>query len=142
MDSDVLAIQRYYPRIYMACHTEHVRAVSSPAQLSARDATLLNHLSDTDFTYPKQLAAHLNVTQATLSEALAKLEELGYVTSRVDPDDERRRQLRLTKEGLAAVSSSSVLEYEKVKRLLAKLTDMEKQKAIEGMRIIAEAAGR
>lgn len=142
MNQDVLAIQIYYPRIYMACHTEHVRAASSPSQLSARDATILTHLTDTDFTYPKQLAAHLNVTQATLSEAASKLEALGYLTSRVDPEDQRRRQLRLTESGLNAISNSSVLAYEKVESLLAKLSESEKQRAIDGMRLLSDAAIR
>jgi DNA-binding MarR family transcriptional regulator len=142
MDKDVLEIQRLYPRIYVACHTEHDQGAASESGLSWKDSSLLAHLTADGFTSPSKLAAHLNVTRATLSEALSRLEALGYLTSRMNPDDERKRILRLTEKGARAVSRSSVLDYDKLKRAMDKLSSKEKARVLDGMGILARAAGR
>jgi len=131
-----------YPRIYIACHADHVRAASSEGILSARDATILAHLQDDGLTSPSTLAKHLSVSKATLSEAVAGLIHLGYVASETHQDDERRKRLQLTEKGLAALSRSSVLDYGKLKRLLDKLSSEERRSAIHGLSLLASASSR
>jgi DNA-binding MarR family transcriptional regulator len=142
MDRDVLQVQMLYPRIYMACHADHVRAASSEGVLSARDSTILAHLAVDGYASPSVLAKHLNVTRATLSEALTNLEQLDYVTSRPDVEDERRRNVQLTGKGLEALSRSSVLDYKRLKHLLGALTSDERRRAIEGLSLLAGASSR
>ncbi len=98
------------------------------------------HLSDDSYTSPSELARHLNVTRATLSEALAKLSELEYVSSETSQDDERKKHFCLTEKGLQALSRSSVLDYNKLGKLLAVLAESDRLKAIEGLKILAGAA--
>ena len=43
-DDDVFEVQRLYPQIYIACHTDHVRAVSTKWRISSQDASILVHL--------------------------------------------------------------------------------------------------
>jgi hypothetical protein len=38
---EVLEVQRLYPQIYIACHTDHVRAVSTTWRISSQDASIL-----------------------------------------------------------------------------------------------------
>jgi hypothetical protein len=40
----ILEIQRLFPQIYLACHVDHVRAASTPWDLSSHDASILAHL--------------------------------------------------------------------------------------------------
>jgi len=124
----------------MACHTDHVRAASNEAQLSARDSTILAHLSVDELTSPSKLAKHLKITLSTVSEATAKLEELGYVKCERDQNDERKQRLRLTAKGIGAMRKSSVLDFEKVGKLLSRLSEGDRKKAIEGMTLLARAA--
>jgi len=43
-DDDIHDVQRLYPQIYVACHTDHVRAVSTEWRISSQDASILVHL--------------------------------------------------------------------------------------------------
>lgn len=140
MDNHILEIQKFYPRIYIACHKDHVRASSSESTLSQRDATILAHLSIDDYTSPSVLAKHLNVTRATISEALSHLTELDYVTFESELDDERKKNFCLTEKGVRALSRSSVLDYQKLEGILANLPETEKIRAVAGLKILADAA--
>lgn len=140
LDGDAIRVQMLYPRVYMACHTDHVRAASSEAQLSSRDSAILAHLSVGELRNPTGLARHLKVSPSTLSEALAKLSELGYVRIRRDEADERRQKLELTPKGLDAMSRTSVLDYGRVVRLLERLSAKDRKRAIEGLALLADAA--
>src|SRR4051812_14042764 len=106
----VTEIQMLYPRIYMACHVDHIKARSSESKISARDSSILAHLSAKSFQRPSTLAKHLEITPSTLSEALHHLVSLGYVSFKTDPEDERRTEFQLTQNGIAAMKNSSVLE--------------------------------
>jgi DNA-binding MarR family transcriptional regulator len=140
LEAQVTEIQMLYPRIYMACHVEHTKARSSEVQLSARDSSILAHLSVKEFTRPGTLAKHLDVAPSTLSEALHNLASLGYVSSKTDQDDERRTEFKLTPKGIAAMKSASVLDSQKVAAILDRLAPEQRVKAIDGLRMIADAA--
>lgn len=137
---DVRLVQTCYPQIYLACHTRHTRAASSPHRLSARDSTLLAHLDETRPTTPSTLARHLGVGAPTLSAAVKRLVRLGYVEQERDPADARIMRLRLAGKGAAAMRDSSVLEPARVRRMLAKLAPADRRAALEGLAILARAA--
>lgn len=139
LDSQVTEIQKMYPRIYIACHVEHMKARSSDVGLSARDSSILAHLSIKEFTRSSTLAKHLDVTPSTLSEALHSLVSLGYVSSKTVPDDQRRVEFKLTIRGVAAMKSASVLDSNKVAELLEKLSPEDRSKVIEGLRVLVNA---
>jgi DNA-binding MarR family transcriptional regulator len=140
LETQVTEIQVLYPRIYMACHTEHTKARSSEVQLSARDSSILAHLSVKELSRPGPLAKHLDVAQSTLSEALHNLVSLGYVSSKTDPNDERRTEFKLTAKGIAAMKTASVLDSQKVAAVMDRLTPEQRLSAIEGLRLLADAA--
>jgi DNA-binding MarR family transcriptional regulator len=99
---DIEIMQRCYPQIYLACHQRHVRAASTRFRLSARDSSILAHLSESIPMAPTALAAHLGVGGSTLSAAIANLETLGYVERQPVPRDRRSVGLTLTRQGAAA----------------------------------------
>ena len=139
-DKDVFEIQRLYPQIYLACHVEHVRASSTQWQLSARDSSILAHLDRERGTSPKKLAAHLSVAPSTMSAAIARLAELGYISSDPADGDKRLRELRLTERGAQAMAGTSVLDSDRVSALLERLQAGEREIALDGLRLLARAA--
>ena len=135
----VRAVQTYYPQIYLACHTRHTKARSSSVRLSPNDSAILAHLDTAHAMSQGDLARHLGVRASTLSAALTRLTRLGYVESRADPKDRRRLRLTLTERGARAMQQGSVLESDRVKRVLERLSERELRTAIFGLEILARA---
>ena len=134
------AIQRCYPQIYLACHVQHVRAASTVHRLSARDSSLLVHLSPTQPLSPSHLAAHMGIGASTLSAAVGRLAALGYLRRESSPSDRRAAALTLTTQGSRAMAATSVLDAQRVRALLAKLTRDERRRALEGTELLARAS--
>jgi DNA-binding MarR family transcriptional regulator len=137
---DVRLVQVTYPQIYFACHTRHVRRASTTTRLSATDSTLLAHLDEDRPVRATALAKHLGLAASTLSAAITRLAALGYVTQRSDASDGRAVHLLLSGKGAAAMQASSVLESERVKKMLARLTASDRQQALNGLALLAKAA--
>jgi DNA-binding MarR family transcriptional regulator len=140
--SDVESIQRWYPQIYLACHTRHVRASSTVHRLSARDSGLLAHLSEEHPTTASDLAGHLGVSRSTLSGAIKKLQGLGYLKRTPDSGDHRVASLTLTEGGAKAMSATSVLDADRVAAVLGHLSAPQRKTALEGLAVLAEASRR
>lgn len=141
-DDDVFEVQRLYPQIYLACHTDHVRAVSTKWRISSQDASILVHLDRESGLSPRELASHLGVVPSTLSAAIARLSELGYLTSETNKTDRRKRELLLTARGAEAIADTSVLDAKRVQALLDSLKPDERKAAVRGLAILARAARR
>ena len=138
----VCQVLKLYPRIYLACHTRQVRDPASQKLLSRHQASILDHLNELDPTTVNDLARHMGVTAATMSLALDRLERAGYVARTRDNVDRRRVNLRLTPAGVRMREASSVLDPPSVKALVARLTDEERETAVRGLALLAEAAQR
>ena len=140
IDDDVFEVQRLYPQIYIACHTDHVRAASTTWRISSQDASILVHLDRDTGLSPRALANHLGVAPSTLSAAIARLSQLGYLTSKPNDEDRRKRELRLTARGAEAIASTSVLNAERVQAVLDQLNPDERKAAVRGLALLARAA--
>lgn len=138
-DPDVLAIQRAYPQVYLACHVEHRARASSPTGLTARDASLLAHV-DEGGSSPSALARHLGVAPSTLSAAVARLAARALLRIDPDPADARRRLIVLTGAGRAAIGAENVLDAGRVAALLGQLSATERRRAVDGLNLLAAAA--
>jgi DNA-binding MarR family transcriptional regulator len=133
------AVMTLYPRIYFACHTRHVRDPQSQRLLSRHQASLLDHLDEIEPTTIMDLAGHIGVTAATMSLSVDRLERKGYVVRLKDAKDRRRVHVRLTSAGVRVREASSVLDPARVEALVARLTDEERARAIEGLGLLARA---
>src|SRR6478609_8201457 len=134
------AVMTLYPRIYFACHTRHVRDPQTARMLSRHQASILDHLDEIEPTTVMDLAAHMGVTAATMSLAIDRLERKGYVVRLRDAKDRRRVHVRLTTAGVRIKEASTVLDPERVQRLVARLSDADRTRAIEGLGLLASAA--
>ena len=139
-DAIVREIQRLYPQIYLACHVEHVRASSTKWRLSSRDSSILAHLDDKRGMSPRTLASHLSVAPSTLSAAIRRLTDLGYIRSDPSQSDLRQRELRLTTRGTAAMAETSVLDAGRVAAVIKLLDARSREAALSGLRLLASAA--
>jgi DNA-binding MarR family transcriptional regulator len=137
---DIYEVQRLYPQIFLACHTNHVRAASTRWKLSSHDAAILSHLSRVRGLGPRSLAQHLGVAPSTLSASIKRLTNLGYLTCDAPANDKRRREIRLTERGAEAMSKTSVLDRERVRAMLKKLKAADRKAALNGLALLASAA--
>ena len=139
MDQDVFDVLRCYPQVYLACHVEHRTRASSPTGLTERDGSLLAHVDDQGSS-PAALARHLGIAPSTLSASLSRLEERGLLHVEGDPQDGRRRLVRLTATGRDAIASHSVLDPRRLALLLSQMSPDERRRAVEGLKALAQAA--
>lgn len=138
----VRQVMEHYPRIYFACHTRHVRDPKTRRQVSAHQASILDHLDERDPTALVELARHMGVTISTMSLNVERLVRRGYVRRTRDPRDRRRLQLVLTAAGLRLREASSVLDSTRVRAMLGELAPSELSHALEGLALLAQAADR
>jgi DNA-binding MarR family transcriptional regulator len=137
--SDCDSIQRGYPQIYLTCHVRHIRAASTRHRLSSGDSSLLVHLNPNDPVTPGDLAAHMGVRPSTLSAAIQRLAKLGYLLRQQAAGDRRVAALTITPQGTEAMAATSVLDRERLERVLAKLTRSQRARAAEGVELLAKA---
>lgn len=133
------SLMEWYPRIYMACHSRHVRDRVSGVLVSQRQIQLLDHLDSTEPAGVSDLARHLGVTASTISLGIDRLERKGYVRRQVDADDGRRIGVLLTDAGVRIREAHSVLDPERVRALLSTLTESERTRALEGLALLGRA---
>lgn len=133
-------LMEFYPRIYFACHARHRRDPQSRRLISAHQGSILDHLDPVEPTSLTGLARHMGVTLSTMSLSVDRLERLGYVRRARDAGDGRRVHLRLTAAGVRVKEAQSVLEPDRVRGMLAKLSAEERVTGIRGLELLARAA--
>ena len=137
---DVRAVQKFYPRIYLACHIQHTRRTSARAHLTEAESNLLGHLEEHTAVRASTLARHMGVSRSTMSATIKRLLNLGYITREREVRDARAAALRLSAAGAKAMQAGSVLDTARVKSLLARLSPDDRHRAVEGLGLLARAA--
>jgi MarR family transcriptional regulator, organic hydroperoxide resistance regulator len=141
-DRHVRQLLAAYPRIYFACHTRHVKDPATGSEVSAHQASILDHLDEVDPVSMTDLAGHMGVTVATMSLAIDRLERRAYVRRDRDPGDRRRVLLRVTAAGVRVREAKSVLDPVRVEQVLAQLPHADREAALKGLDLLARASER
>ena len=129
-----------YPKIFLACHTRHVRDPKSKKVLTASQAGVLDHLDDVETIGLNDLARHMGVTPATMSITIERLVTMGFVLRSRDREDARRVHLRLSAAGVRIKEAQSVLDPELVAAMLERLSPEELEEGLKGLALLARAA--
>src|ERR1700745_2278832 len=133
-------LMELYPRIYFACHTRHVRDPRTRRLLSAHQANILDHLDEREPLTLVDLARHMGVTPSTMSLHVERLVRRGYVSRLRANEDGRRLRLLLTPAGVRVREAKSVLDPDRVRALVARLTPEEREAGIRGLALLARAS--
>ena len=131
-----------YPKIYLACHTRHLRDDETGKSLSPRLGSILDHLDTQPPLTLSSLAKHLDVTQSTVSLQVDKLQRAGYVLRLRDTQDRRRVSVVLTPRGKRIKEQNSVLDRDLVREMISLLRPGDVQAALSGLDLLAEAADK
>ncbi len=140
MQAMVSAIQQAYPQVFHACHVRHTRRRSNAFRLSERDAAILAHVGPAYAFTARDLGAHLGIGAPTMSAAIKRLEQLGYLTRSARSRDTAVRILQLTALGGQALQATSVLDTERLTALLATLSVRHRTRAVQGLELLARGA--
>lgn len=133
-------LEQFYPKIFLACHTRHVNDPGKNVRLTANQASILDHLDEEEPVTLQELSLHMGVTPSTMSITINRLVTMGYVKRDKDKGDSRRIGLRLSREGLKIKKSKSVLDGDRVKSMLQRLTEEELKTALKGLGLLSYAA--
>jgi len=136
----VRQVMTYYPRIFFACHTEHVRDPKTRRKISAHQASILDHLDEIEPTGLNDLARHMGVTPSTMSLTVDRLARDGYVKRGADLRDGRRVALRITRAGARLRDQMTVLDADRVKAMLGQMKPADRREALRGLELLARAA--
>jgi DNA-binding MarR family transcriptional regulator len=140
LDDQVEAILAAYPTLHAAWRRRGVQDQATGRRVSNHQAGILEQLDPAAPITVGELAQRLGVTPATVSIQLARLVRLRLVLREADPGDGRRVRIRLSEAGDRMRNLRSLLDPERVRAALARLTEPEREAAIAGIRALATAA--
>jgi MarR family transcriptional regulator, organic hydroperoxide resistance regulator len=140
VDDAARQLLEFYPRIYFACHMRHIRDPKTRRMLSAHQASILDHLDEREPVTLLDLARHMGVTASTMSLHVERLVRRGYVLRERDSRDARRLRLRISASGARIREANSVLDPERVRAMLSRLSAAERSAGLRGLEILAKAA--
>jgi DNA-binding MarR family transcriptional regulator len=86
------------------------------------------------------LARHMGVTPSTMSLHVERLVRRGYVLRERDSRDARRLRLRISVSGARIREANSVLDPERVRAMLSRLSPEERAAGLRGLEVLAKAA--
>ena len=117
----------------MCVHRLHRRALEKQVQATglyrAQHRTLM-HLAKNPGISQTELAKSLEVTTATVTVTLKKLEQEGYVTKKVDRADNRFHQIEITEKGKKIVEESECIFSNLNHVMLQDFSEEEKEQLI------------
>ncbi len=129
-----------YPRIFFAVHSRHVRDRASRRVLSSHQVSILGHLDASEAIRLSELAAHMGVTVSTMSLNVDRLVRGGFVLRDRRPDDRRALRLRLSAAGARLKEAQTVLDPERLRRVVSRLSAEDRLTTVRGLEILASAA--
>ena len=130
------------PRITERLRLRFWEALPSDVQVTEHQLRLLRQMDDVDPVMVGELAEYLGVTMSTMSLNLKRLEVAGLITRSRDPADRRVMNVLLTAEGRAIRDAAPPLDPARVDAVLMSMRPEERDRALNGLRILAEATSR
>jgi DNA-binding MarR family transcriptional regulator len=138
--SEVEAVLDAWTRIHHSFRAHAGRDPETGRRVSAHRTRILSHLDPVDPTMVGELAEHLGVTASTMSLTLKRLESSGLVRRDRDPADRRVTNVRLTEAGVRVRDARTLLDADRVDRVLTSMEPDRRRDALRGLGLLADAA--
>jgi putative acetyltransferase len=119
-----------------------LESASSPVHASLTQCHVLVELERNGTLTANELADLLIVDKSAISRTVTQLTDLGLVSMRVDPSDQRRKPLALTANGLKRAIDIHVSANGRVQEALSHLNPEELQVVLQGMTFYVKALHR
>ncbi|WP_410501343.1 MarR family transcriptional regulator [Exiguobacterium acetylicum] len=108
--------------------------------LSHQSVRILQHIQFTTNPTIKEIAEAFRLSHNTTSEHVKKLEKLGYIEKKRNPEDQRQVTIGLTNEGDAVVRRHTELDPERLNQVLATMSETERESIEQAFQLLREAA--
>lgn len=108
--------------------------------LSHQSVRILQHIQFTRNPTIKEIAEAFRLSHNTTSEHVKKLEKLGYIEKKRNPEDQRQVTIGLTNEGDAVVRRHTELDPERLNQVLATMSETERESIEQAFQLLREAA--
>ncbi len=132
-------IGRLYPAVYRRFHVS--RRPVGGSDLTPRMLGVLHHLSASGPLTLGELATHLGLSKATVTELVTRVEERGLVDRMRDERDRRRVYVWLTEYGRQRANSYvRVLADDELLAAVRRMTSTDRVSLIYGLRALLAAA--
>lgn len=102
---------------------------------------LLEYVADSDLS-PTEIADALNLPAHAISRRLDSLEQRGWLTRHIHPDDARRRRLMVTEEGRKAQQAAARTLHRELARLLSTVDAADLERCIDTLRHLGPVRAR
>lgn len=139
-DEQIRRLLDAYPKIFMACHRQHVRQDARGRAITERQASVLNHLHGLKPMSLSKLAEHMGVSRSTMSITVARLVRGGYIAKKADKKDGRGVHLTLTASGARVKQENTVLDPELMREMFRRMPQKELENALKGIESLANYA--
>lgn len=136
-----LAYVREFLSIYWAnehAHEKWSRELEAEHDLTAKQYALLRAVERSDDITTTNLTELLGKAQPAITQMLNRLEKNGYITREVNPQDKRKRELKLTKKAQKVLDSVEPIGPTRVAQALEHANEREAGQVIKAMETIHE----
>ncbi|WP_313892125.1 MarR family winged helix-turn-helix transcriptional regulator [Psychrobacillus sp.] len=125
-------INEYFTDIYFYLHPSQQEIISH------QSVRILQLIQKQQHVTIQDVAQHLHISHNTASEHVKKLEKSKWVQKERSQEDQRKVYLSLTVDGWIMLRANTELDERKLTNALAKLSEEDQQKVLEGFRLLSE----
>jgi DNA-binding MarR family transcriptional regulator len=126
-------IEELLPELVAMLRPKYPRDPITDKRITVEQIYVLEQLDPVNPITVSGLAAKLGVSVPAASMAVSRLVARGYVEKRVDPEDRRRRLLRITPLGSVARRAHIIPDAVMVKRALDRIFPRERNLSVRGL---------
>jgi DNA-binding MarR family transcriptional regulator len=126
-------IEELLPELVALLRPKYPRDPRTQERITVEQIYVLEQLDPVRPITVSGVAVKLGVSVPAASMAVSRLVARGYVEKRVDPDDRRRRLLRITPQGMLARRAGLIPDVVMVRRALERVFPAERNLSVRGL---------
>jgi DNA-binding MarR family transcriptional regulator len=127
------SIEELLPELVALLRPKYPRDPITDKRITVEQIYVLEQLDHSEAITVSRLAAKLGVSVPAASMAISRLVARGYVEKTVDPEDRRRRLLRITPLGAVARRAHLAPDAVMIKRALERVVPTQRNLSVRGL---------